>query len=380
MKKLLLFISICTSVLIAQAQIKYPLTRKVDTVDIYHGTSVPDPYRWLEDDNSEETKTWVQEQNKITFNYLSNIPSRDKVRQRLKDVWNYTRYGTPSKEGDYYYFFKNDGLQNQSVWYRQKNVNDKDAEVFMDPNKLSEDGTVSLGTRSFNKKGNLLAYAIQRAGSDWQQGYVMEVKNKKLLQDKLDWLKFTGFSWKGEEGFYYSRYPEPQQGQNLKGRNLNQTVYFHKLGTPQSEDVLIYEDKEHPQRFASVFLTEDERFLVLQTSEGTSGSEIQVKNLQKNQQGFTLIIPGFKTEANVVDNIGSKLLVRTNEDAPNYKIVLIDPDNPAKQAWKTVIPEKGEVLEGVGTVGGYLFTSYLKDASTKIYQYTYEGKIIREIP
>ncbi|HEX8313348.1 MAG TPA: S9 family peptidase, partial [Flavisolibacter sp.] len=229
------------------AQFQYPVTKKVDTVDNYHGTTVADPYRWLEDDNSEETKAWVKSQNTVTQNYLSSIPYRNKVHKRLEELWNYTRYSAPFKEGDYYYFTKNDGLQNQSVWYRQKSL-DAEPEVFLDPNKLSDDGTVSLGSLSFSKNGKLFVYAIQRAGSDWQEAFVMDAKSKKKLSDNLNYLKFTGFSWKGDEGFYYSRYPEPKEGDKMKGKNLNQTVYYHKIGTPQSEDVMIYQDKEHPQR------------------------------------------------------------------------------------------------------------------------------------
>jgi prolyl oligopeptidase len=367
----LLFIPLTVAL---RGQIQYPVTKKVDTVNNYHGTMISDPYRWLEDDNSEETKEWVKEQNKVTFDYLSKIPFRDQVRNRLKEVWNYTRYGAPFKEGEYYYYFKNDGLQNQSVWYRQKTLGGKE-EVFLDPNTLSKEGTVSLGSIRFTKKGNLLAYAIQRAGSDWQEGYVMDVKTKERLTDSLQWLKFTGFAWKGDDGFYYSRYPAPKEGENLKGRNLNQAVYYHKIGTPQSQDVLIYEDKGHPQRFARVGLTEDERFLILVTSEGTSGSEIWVKDLKNNQKDFTLFIPGFKTEARVIDNVGDKLLLQTNDDAPNYKVVLVDPKNPSKENWKTIIPEQKNVLQGVNTGGGFLFASYLKDASTNVSQYTYDGKL-----
>ncbi|HEY0733093.1 MAG TPA: S9 family peptidase, partial [Chitinophagaceae bacterium] len=378
MKRFLLIAVLLFINLFIYAQISYPVTRKVDTVDDYHGTQVEDPYRWLEDDNSDETKSWVKGQNSVTFDYLSSIPYRDKVRNRLKDMWNYTRYSAPFKEGDYYYFSKNDGLQNQNVWYRQKQITGK-PELFLDPNKLSEDGTVSLGTFRFDKSGKYMAYSIQRAGSDWQEGYVMNVSTKEVLQDKLEYLKFTGFSWKGDEGFYYSRYPEPTEGDNLKGKNLYQAVYFHKLGTPQSEDKLIYVDNKNPQRFARVFVTEDERFLVLNTSEGTSGAEIWVMEFKGENRDFKLLIPGFETQANVIDNVGDKLLVRTNDGSPNYKVVLIDPANPQKDNWKTIIPEQKQVLQGVGTGGGYLFPTYLKDASTKVYQYSNDGKMIREI-
>ncbi len=373
-----LLIAGCAAISAAGAQPAYPQTKKVDTVDTYFGTAVPDPYRWLEDDNSTETKAWVAEQNKTTGAYLAAIPYRDKVKKRLAEVWNYARYSAPFKKGDWYFFSKNDGLQNQNVWYRQKGINGK-PEVYLDPNTLSSEGTVSLGGVAFNKKGTLMAYTIQRAGSDWQEGYVMNVASKKKRADSLQWLKFTGFSWKGDDGFYYSRYPEPKEGENLKGKNEGQQVYFHKLGTPQQEDQLIYEDKEHPQRFAGVYLTEDERFLILQTSEGTSGGEIRVRDLQSGQAGFTILVPGFDTEPGVVDNIGGKLLVQTNDGAPNYKVVLIDPAHPEKEAWQTVIPEAPEVLQGVGTGGGFLFPSYLKDASTNVFQYTYDGKKVRKI-
>jgi prolyl oligopeptidase len=377
--KRLYFALILLTVQQSYAQLTYPATRKVDTVDNYHGTTVADPYRWLEDDNSEETKAWVKEQNKVTFDYLSRVPYRDKVRKRLQELWNYARYSAPFKEGGWWYFSKNDGLQNQNVWYRQKELNGK-AEVFLDPNKFSEDGTVSLGSASFSKDGKLFAYTIQKAGSDWQEAYVMNAVTKKKLTDNLQWLKFTGLSWKGNEGFYYSRFPESAEGDKLKGKNQFQKVYYHKLGTPQSADVLVYEDNEHPLRSATAFVTEDETFLVLYISEGTSGREIRVKNLKAGQQDFTLLVKGFSTQPNVIDNRGDQLLVRTNDDASNYKVVLIDPKNPAKEAWKEIIPEKENVLSGVGTAGGYLFPTYLKDASTKAYQYTYNGKLVKEIP
>ena len=371
----------CFATIIAisvHAQLSYPAARKVDTVDQYFGTSIADPYRWLEDDNSAETKEWVQEENKVTADYLSKIPYRQQVRQRLEDLWNYARYGAPFKRGDYYYYTKNNGLQNQSVWYRQKSLTGT-PEVFFDPNGLSKEGTTSLGAMSFNKKGTLMAYTLQKAGSDWQEGYVMDARTKKVLDDKLQWLKFTGFAWRGDEGFYYGRYPEPTEKDQLKGQNQNRQVYYHQLGTPQSADILIYQDKEHPLQMADIGTTEDERFLVLTKSEGTSGTEIWVKDLATDQKEFSLLIPGFATEASVIDNVNGQLLVQTNDGASNYKVVLIDPKNPAKEAWKTVIPEQQQALQSIGTAGGYLFASYLKDAATKVYQYTYDGKRVREI-
>jgi prolyl oligopeptidase len=379
MKKLIFSLFLFSCAFWVQAQLKYPVSKKVDTVDNYFGTQIPDPYRWLENDNSEETKGWVKEQNKVTFDYLSTIPYRDKVRSRLQELWNYTRYSAPSKAGQYYYFSKNDGLQNQNVWYRQKTLDAK-PEIFFDPNKLSEDGTVSLGSTAFTKDGKYFVYAIQKAGSDWQEAFVMDALTKQKLSDNVKWLKFTGFSWKGNDGFYYSRYPEPKEEDKLKGKNVYQAVYYHKLGTPQSKDVLIYEDKDHPQRFANAGLTEDQRFLLLYLRDGSSGgAEIWVKDLKSNQKDFVNLIKGFTYHNSIIDNVGDKFLVSTNDGASNYKLVLIDPKNPAKENWKEIIPESKNVLEDVSTGGGYLFASYLKDASTKVFQYTYHGKLVREI-
>jgi len=361
------------------AQLKYPDTKKENVVDDYNGAKVEDPYRWLEDDNSEQTKAWVKEENKVTFDYLSRIPYRDRIKKRIEEMWNYPKYGAPFQKGGHYYFQKNDGLQNQSVWFTQKGLSGK-PEVFIDPNKLSEDGTVSLGGINFSLNGRYAAYTIQKSGSDWQEGYIMDVATKKLLGDKLAWLKFTAFSWKGDEGFYYSRFPEPKDEDQLKGKNTNQQVYYHKVGTAQSEDKLIYEDQDHPLRSAGVGLTEDERFIILGTSEGTSGGEVWAWDMKDpSQTKFNLLIPGFATDPNVIDNAGDKLLVQTNDGAPNFKVVLIDPKNPGKENWKVIIPEQKEALQNVGTGGGYLFASYLKDASTKVYQYTYDGKLVREI-
>lgn len=378
MKHLLLCLACICSTSMLMAQLRYPATRKADVKDDYHGTVVADPYRWLEDDNSEETKAWVAAQNEVTFRYLQNIPFREKVKARLSEMWNYPRIGSPTKEGDYYYFYKNDGLQPQSVLYRQRGLNGT-PEVFLDPNKLSPDGTAALGATSFSKNGKYFAYLLAQSGSDWQECYVMEVATGKRLEDKISWIKFSGISWLGDEGFYYSRYPQPDEKLKLSNQNRYHKVYYHKIGTPQEADVLVYEDTEHPLRNVGAGLTEDNRFLVLNLSEGTSGNEVWVKNLKSGQKNFSLLIPGFKTEADVIDNVGDLLLVHTNDGAPNYKVVLIDPQNPAPEKWKTIIPEQKEVLQRVSTAGGYLFCSYLKDASTKVYQYSYDGKPVREI-
>lgn len=360
------------------AQIKYPDTRKVSQVDDYFGTKVSDPYRWLEDDNSAETKAWVQAENKVTQDYLSKIPFREQVRSRLEQMWNYPKYSSPFKEGNYYYFYKNDGLQNQSILYRQAGLNGT-PEIFLDPNTMSKDGTAAVSTPRFTKDHKYAAYMIAQAGSDWQQAFVLDVSNKKQLNDKIDWIKFSGLSWKGDDGFYYSRFPVADEKSRMTNQNQNQKLYYHKLGTSQNEDVLIYEDNEHPLRSVGGGLTEDQRFLILNQSEGTSGSQIWVKDLRSPNSNFILLIKGFDTEANVVDNDGDRILVHTNADAPNYKIVSIDPKNPSKENWQTIIPTRTKLLENAGTAGGKLFLSYLEDASTRVYQTNYKGTLEREI-
>lgn len=377
MRALLTCIFLMFSV-VMMAQIKYPATRKADVKDDYFGTTIADPYRWLEDDNSEETKQWVMAQNAVTNAHLGSIPFREKVRARLSVLWNYPKYGSPRKEGEYYYFSKNDGLQNQSVMYRQKGLNGT-PEVFLDPNRFSADGTVALGGMSFSQQARYLTYLVAGSGSDWQEAVILDLQTLKPVDDTLRWIKFSGIAWKGDEGFYYSRYPEPDATTRLSKQNQYHKVYYHRIGTAQSADVLVYEDKEHPLRNVGASLTEDDRFLILSTSEGTSGNEIWVKDLQKPQSSFTKLIEGFSTDPDVIENKGDLLLVKTNQDAPNFRIVAIDPNKPAKEHWTTIVPEKPEVLLGVGTGGGYLFCSYLKDASTRVYQYTYDGKLVREI-
>lgn len=361
------------------AQIQYPVTEKKVVTDDYFGTKVEDPYRWLEDDNAAATKAWVKEQNKVTDAYLAAIPFRDKIKNRLEQLWNYPKYGAPFKRGDYYYFYKNDGLQNQAVLYRAKNLTDE-PEIFIDPNTLSKEGIAALGSLSFSKSGRLVAYSVSKAGSDWTEIFVMDAVTKKLLKDKIEWTKFGGARWLGEDGFYYSAYDEPDEKSKLSGKNEYQKVYYHKLGSHQKDDELVYEDKRHPLRYYGAGLTEDERFLILTISEGTSGNETWYRDLKdKNQTGFRLLVKGFDIESAVIQNDGDKLLLRTNYKAPNYRVVSVDPKKPARENWKTVIPEKKDVLQSVGDGGGNLFANYLKDASSKVIQYTYQGKLIREI-
>lgn len=378
--RIILFIALMSINTISFSQIKYPETKKVNQEDNYFGTMVKDPYRWLEDDNSAETKAWVKAENKVTEDYLSKIPFREKVKEKLKEMWNYTKYGSPFKEGDFYYFYKNDGLQNQSVLYRQKGL-EAPTEVFIDPNKMSNDGTASISSPSFSKNNKYAAYLEAQAGSDWEIAHVMNVADKSLLKDELHFIKFSGISWKGDDGFYYSRYPQTDDKEKLTQQNQHHKVYYHKMGTPQSDDKLIFEDTAHPLRIIGAELTEDEHFLIITKSEGTSGSEIWVKDMKDTsaKNDFVLIVKGFDTESNTIDNDGDKILVRTNADAPNYKVVLIDPKNPSKESWETVIPERKELLESVATAGGKLFLTYLQDASSRVYQTNYKGYFAKEI-
>jgi prolyl oligopeptidase len=364
----------------AFSQIKYPETKKVNQEDNYFGTIVKDPYRWLENDNSEETKQWVKEENEVTQNYLSKIPFREKIKTRLEEMWNYPKYSAPFKEGEFYYFYKNVGLQNQDILYRQKGLKGP-IEIFINPNTRSKDGTAAIGTPAFSKSKKYAVYLESQAGSDWQVAHVMNVADKSLLKDQINYIKFSGTSWKGDDGFYYSRYPTPDEKNKLTNQNQFHRVYYHKIGTRQSEDKLIYEDPDHPLRIVGAELTEDDRFLILNKSEGTSGSEIWVKDLKNtsSKNEFTLLIKGFDTEASVIDNDGNSLLVITNAGAPNYKVVLIDPKNPTKENWKTIIPEKSSLLQSVGKAGGKLFPMYLQDATSRVYQMKYNGDLEHEI-
>ncbi|HET9528232.1 MAG TPA: prolyl oligopeptidase family serine peptidase [Pyrinomonadaceae bacterium] len=359
----------------------YPESKKVDQVDDYFGTKVADPYRWLEDDKKPEVQAWIEAQNKVTFAYLDRIPYREKLKARLTELYNYPRISAPFRRGDTYFFTKNDGLQNQSVYYIQKGVNGT-PEVFLDPNKFSADGTSVLSAFSLSKDGKYVAYGISSGGSDWVTLSVMEVATRKKLDDQVRWMKASGVSWQGD-GFYYSRYPEPEKGRELTSKNEFQTVYFHKIGTPQSEDVLVYEDKEHPQRFQGVGTTEDERFAILSISErgkGKKGNSLFYKDLKAGDANFSPIIADIGDDNfGVVDNVGDKFLIRTNKNAPNGRVVLVDPKNPDEKNWKDVLPEKTEPMQSVGTAGGKLFASWRKDVATRAYVFSLDGTLENEI-
>ena len=359
------------------ARLSYPATKKVDQVDDYFGAKVADPYRWLEDDNAEEVKQWVQAENAVTFGYLDTIPYRPKIKGRLTEIFNYPRYSSPFRAGEYYFFYKNDGLQNQSVCYIQKGLGGT-PEVFLDPNLLSVDGTVRASLLGASNDDRYVAVSRGEAGSDWSEIRIMEVATKQELPDRVQWVKFSGAAWKGD-GFFYSGYDKPAPGEELKGKNEYQEVFYHKLGDTQDKDTLVWEDKEHPLRYVNAGTTEDEKFLILILSEGTSGSEVYIKDLTKKDAKLDLLVKGFAYDSAPVEVVDGKVLVYTNEDAPNFRVVLVDPKSPTKENWQTVIAEKSEVLSGAGAAGGYLFTNYLKDANSKIFQHKLDGSLIREI-
>lgn len=376
---LVLFISFQS---IAQGlRVQYPKTAKVSHTDTYFGTSVADPYRWLENDNSPETAKWVEDQNKVTFDYLDKIPYRQKLKERLEKVFNYPKYSSPFRRGENYFFFKNDGLQNQSVAYVQNGLDGK-SEVLLDPNTFSTDGTSRLGAFSVSKDGKYLGYGISQGGSDWQTYYVMEIATKKVLPEKIEWVKVSGLSWQGD-GFYYSRYDAPEKGKELSSKNENHKVYYHKVGTEQSQDELIYQDKDNPQRFHFAGATEDERFLILSISDrgkGKRGNALFVRDLSKGEKAFTPIIGEVGDDSfGLVDNIGDKFLIETNRNAPNSKVILFDPKNPDEKNWKDVLPESKEPLDSVSSAGGKLFATYLKDVNSKVYVYDLKGKLENEV-
>jgi prolyl oligopeptidase len=358
-------------------RMRYPMTRKAEQVDNYFGIKVADPYRWLEDDRSEETAKWVQAQNAVTFEYLGKIPFREALRKRMTEIYNYPRYSSPIRAGEYYFFSKNDGLQNQAVIYIQKGL-DGQPEVFIDPNQLSSDGTISVSLLTVSGNKKRIAISRGEAGSDWSEIRIMEIATKQELPDRIQWTKFSNVAWMGD-GFFYSAYDKPIQGRELTAQNQYQKIYYHGLGDPQEKDKLVYEDRQHPLRYVSVSTTEDERYAFLTISEGTSGNEIYWKDLRTSEDSFYPLIQGFANDNTPIDAVGDKFLVRTNMDASNFRVVLIDPKKPAKDGWQTVIPEKPEVLTWANAAGGQLFCGYLKDANTKIYQHGLDGRPVREI-
>ena len=359
----------------AQAPIKtlpYPQTKKVDTVTTYFGTKVADPFRWLENDQAPDTKSWVQEENKVTQNYLAQIPFRETVRKRLETLWNYEKFGAPYKEGKYTYFSKNTGLQSQSVVYRQVGSEGK-PEVFLDPNTFSKDGTTSLAGLSFTKDGSLAAYQISEGGSDWRKVIVLNAATKAIVGDTLKDVKFSGVSWKGNDGFYYSSYDMPKSGSQLAGKTQIHKLLYHKLGTPQSTDQLVFGGEKTPRRYINGSLTEDQRYLVISARNTTTGNELYLRDLSKPNGPIVQVVDNEKQIVNVIDNVGSKLYIFTNLGAPNNRVVTVDAASPKPANWKNLIPETKNVLD-VSTVGGKIFANYLKDATSYIEQYDMMGK------
>lgn len=355
----------------------YPATAKVDTVDNFFGTSVKDPYRWLENDTAKATADWVARENEVTFGYLKNIPFRDAIRKRLDEVQNYERLSSPRKEGDYYYYSKNSGLQNHNVQYRRKGI-DGAEEVFLDPNGFSADGTVSLAGMSFSRDGSMIALQIQEGGSDWRKAVVMRASDKVVVEDTLKNLKFTGIAWRGNEGFYYSSYDKPK-GSELSAKTQYHKIYFHKVGTPQSTDVMIFGGEKTPRRYAGAGLTEDERYLVISAAVSTTGNELYIQDLKDPKAKLITVVGNFEHSHNLIENDGTTLLIQTDLDAPNNRIVRVDAASPSPENWKDAVPESEMAIRGVSTGGKHLFVNYLKDASTLVKEYDYAGNAIRDV-
>lgn len=373
MKKIIVTL-VVTSTMTSFGQINYPKTQKKDVDNTYFGTTIKDSYRWLEDDKSAETASWVKAENEVTFNYLDKIPFRKQLKERMEKLWNYEKISAPFKEGNYTYYYKNNGLQNQSVLYR-KDKNGKE-EIFLDPNTFSADGSTSLSGVSFSKDGSLVAYSISIAGSDWNTIVILDAVTKQKKEADIVDVKFSGASWYKNEGFYYSSYDKPE-GSQLSAKTDQHKLYFHKLGTPQKTDKVIFGDKQK-RRYVGGGVTEDARYLIISASTSTSGNELYIKDLSKPDGKIVTIVDNFESDNNILENVGSKLYILTNKNAPNQKIVTVDASNPTPENWNVFIPETKNVLSA-NTGGGYIFAEYMKDAVTQIQQYDYDGKLVREV-
>jgi prolyl oligopeptidase len=379
MKKIFFLTSILFLFLMVSCnhKLKYPVTKKVDVVDNYFGIKVADPYRWLENDTSVATAIWVKEQNEVTNDYLSKIPFREKIREKLTKIWNYPKYGVPFREGPWYFYTKNNGLQNQSVLYIREGLNGS-PRILLDPNTFSHDGTIALAGLSASRDGKYLAYSIARSGSDWNEICVLENGSGKVIPDTLKWVKFSGMAWK-KDGFYYSRYEEPKQGEELTEVNKNQKVYYHIVGTPQKADRLIYENKKFPEHNYNVQVTEDEHFLILYESETTTGNAIWYQDLNMSKATIKLLAPGFENDYHVIGNVRDKLIVMTNLKAPKKKLILMDPAKPDTTNWKTIIPERDDVLEAAHVADDKIISTYMEKAISKAFVYNLNGKFLYEM-
>lgn len=369
----LLLMTACSST----GKINYPATTKNNVVEKYFGVEVAEPYRWLENDTSSATKAWVAAQNGVTYKYLDQIPFRAGLKKRMTDLMNYPKYNSPFKKNGKYYFFKNDGLQNQSVLYRLDAL-DAEPEVLLDPNKLSADGTVALSQIELSNTGKYLAYSIARSGSDWNEIYIMNLETHELLPDLLKWVKFSGIAWQGD-GFYYSAYDAPVAGKEYSNKNEYHKIFYHKVGESQEKDILIFENRQYPLRNCGAGVTEDEKFLFISETESTSGNSLYFKDLSNPDAAFVTLEAGFDNDYSVVDHVNGKIYVLTNREASNQQLIEIDPTKPGQANWKTIIPETENVLESVSVLGGKFIAQYLQDAATHAYAFDFSGKKLYEV-
>ncbi|MGE0128703.1 MAG: prolyl oligopeptidase family protein [Blastocatellales bacterium] len=358
----------------------YPPAKKVDQIDDYHGVKVADPYRWLENPDSADSRAWIEAQNKLTFGFLNEISERAKIKERLTRLWNYEKYGPPFKEGGRYFYFKNDGLQNQNALYTLKSL-DAEPRVLLDPNKLSKDGTVALSGYAVSEDGKHLAYGLSTSGSDWQEWKVREIETGNDLSDSIKWVKFSGASWTTDgKGFFYSRYDEPNEKTKLEDANYYQKLFYHRLGSPQSEDVLVYERKDQKEWGFDGRVTEDGRYLIVSVWQGTSPKNLVFyKDLQDKDAKVIELVNQFEAAYNFIGNDGPLFWFRTDKDAPRGRVIAIDTAKPGRANWKELVPQAAETLEGVNLVGDHFIASYLKDARAEINLFDLNGKFVREV-
>ncbi|PLX01122.1 MAG: S9 family peptidase, partial [Marinilabiliales bacterium] len=361
-----------------QEKLNYPVAHKVDTVDKYFGVEVPDPYRWMENDTTKEVADWVKKQNELTFGYLEKIPFRDSIKARLTELWDFEKESAPFKRGGKYFYYRNDGLQNQSILYVKDSLNGE-AKVFIDPNKLSDDGTVSLAGMGFSTDGKKMAYSIARGGSDWNEIFVKDVETGELLSDHIEWVKFSSIAW-FKDGFFYSRYDKPVEGKELSNKNEYHKIYYHVIGDSQSEDKLVFENPDVPLRTYYSMVTEDEKYLVIYESGTTHGNALLFKELDKGiDSELYTVVEEFTHEFSVIGNIGTDFYIKTNLDAPRYKLVKLNLDDITKPEWEDVIPQNENVLGSCGVMGGKLFVSYMKDAHSVASVFDLDGKKLYDV-
>jgi len=375
------FISISLLLMLSSntfSKIIYPVTAKQDVVDTYFGVHVNEPYRWLENDTTAETAKWVKAQNKLTYDYLAKIPFRSDLKKRLTELTNYPKYSSPFKKNGQYFFFKNNGLQNQSVLYQQASLT-ANPDVLLDPNLLSTDGTVSLSALSFSNNGNYVGYAISRSGSDWNEIFVMDLKTRKLLPDLIKWAKFTGIAWQGN-GFYYGAYDAPVEGKEFSNKNEYHKIYYHTVGQLQSEDKLVYENKQFPLRNCGASVTDDEKFMIITETESTTGNSLYIKDLTDPDASLVELSSGFENDFSIIEHFDGKLYLMTNWKAPKQRLMVIDPKKPKRENWKEILPETNDVLESVSIIGGKIVGVYMKDATNHAYSFDINGNKLFEVP